>query len=85
MIHTSLLIYCEFNGKLPESKVSYVHQSWYKKEMSRSGVNPNLMYHVRNGNSSYIISSMTLQQAGENVKEHGRKSDRPLNKYSVTN
>lgn len=53
--------------------------------MPRSGVNPSLMYHVRNGNSSYIISSMTLQQAGENVKEHGRKSDRPLNKYSVTN
>lgn len=52
--------------------------------MSISGVNPNLMYQVKNGNSSYIISSITLWQAGENVKEHSRKLDRPLNKYSVT-
>lgn len=70
---------------------NYQDQKWVaftkatiKKKMPRWGINPNLMYHIRNGNSSYIIYSITLWQAGENVKEHGRKSDSPLNKYSVT-
>lgn len=74
--YLSLLIYCGFNGKPLRSEVSYVHQSWYKKGMPRSGVSPNLTYHIRNYNSSYIISSIAVHKLEENVKQHDRKADK---------